>query len=133
MAHRSFRFPTGVGISSLLVIFAVLCLSVLGILSLSEAQTQKTLADKAQQYTQAYYDADCRAQEILARLRTGEIPPGVTGENGTYSYCCEISDTQALWVQVTVEKENYRIQRWQTISSVHWQPEENLPVWNGGE
>ena len=133
MANRSFRFPTGVGISSLLVIFAVLCLSVFAVLSLSEAQIQKALGDKTQGQIEAYYDADCRAQEILAKLRVGEVPPEVTGENGNYSYCCKISDTQTLWVQVRIEKENYQILRWQTVSSVQWQPEDDLPVWNGSE
>lgn len=133
MGSKTFRFPTGVGICSLLVIFAVLCLSVFGMMSLSEAQTQKNLGDKAQQYIQAYYGADCQAQEILAKLRLGEIPQGVDGENGDYSYCCEISETQVLWVQVTVKDEGYQIRRWQVVSAAQWQPEEKLPVWNGEE
>lgn len=133
MGNKAFRFPTGVGICSLLVIFAVLCLSVFGMLSLSEAQTQKTLGDKTQQSIQAYYTADCHAQEILAKLRLGEIPQGVTGENGDYSYCCEISDTQVLMVRVEIQGESYHIRRWQVVSAAQWQPEEKLPVWTGEE
>lgn len=133
MNKKAFQFPTGVGVSSLVVIFAVLCMSVFGVLSLSEAQTQNALGEKNRQHIENYYKADCRAQEILAKLRMGEVPPGVIGENGSYSYYCEISDTQTLWVQVKLEDGNYDIQRWQTVSSVQWQPEKDFPVWQGKE
>lgn len=64
-----------VGGSSLLVIFAVLCLTVFAVLSLTQAQADRRLAQSSWSAVTGYYRADCQAQEILSRLRAGEAPP----------------------------------------------------------
>ena len=69
-----------VGGSSLLVIFAVLCLTVFAMLSLTQAQADRRLAQNSWSAVTGYYRADCQAQEILAQLRAGERPDGVTAE-----------------------------------------------------
>lgn len=125
------RIPTGLGISSLLVIFSVLCICVFVMLSASAAKNQQDLTESAQQSVTDYYAADSRAQEILARLRSGERPEGVTEENGIYSYSCPISENRILAVSVRVWVMEYEILRWQAVSTAHWQPEETLPVWQG--
>lgn len=125
--------PPVVGASSLLVIFAVLCLTVFALLSVSTVQADGRLADKTQAAVSGYYTADCQAEEILAQLRAGEIPQGVSLEDGIFSYGCPISDTQTLAVQVTVNESAYTILRWQAVSTVHWQSDNRLPVWSGQE
>ena len=69
--------PAAVGGSSLLVIFAVLCLTVFALLSLSSVQAERRLADAATQSVVDYYQADLRAEEIFARLRDGEQIAGI--------------------------------------------------------
>ena len=69
-----------VGGSSLLVIFAVLCLTVFAMLSLTQAQADRRLAQNSWSAVTGYYQADCQAQEILSQLRAGERPDGVTAE-----------------------------------------------------
>ena len=130
MNKKSFRFPP-VGGSSLLVIFAVLCLTIFALLSLSTAQAGSRLSDESAQAVSAYYQADCQAEEILARLRSGEVPDGVTAEGNVYSYTCPISDTQALEICVRLEQEHYTILRWQAVSTVDWQPDDSLNLWDG--
>lgn len=125
------RIPTGLGLSSLLVIFGVLCLCVFVMLSASTVKNQQTLTRKAQESVTDYYAADSRAQEILARLRGGERPEGVTEENGIYSYSCPISEDRVLAVSVRVWGTEYEILRWQSVSTADWQPEDTLPVWQG--
>ena len=119
------------GASSLLVIFAVLCLTVFALLSISTVRADGRLGDKVQSAVTGYYQADCRAEGILARLRSGEIPEGVSVENGIYTYACPISDTQVLAVQVTITESSYRILRWQTMSTVRWEADDRIPVWDG--
>lgn len=129
MARRS--IPTGLGISSLLVIFGVLCLCVFALLSASTVQSQQRLSRQGTQAVTGYYRADAQAQEILARLRTGQVPPAVREENGLYSYCCAVSETQVLQVTVRLRGSEYEILRWQTVSAADWNPDDSLPVWDG--
>lgn len=75
---RKGKFPlNAVGISSLLVIFAVLCLTVFALLSVSTVQAQLRLAESTRSAITGYYRADAEAEEILAKLRAGEISEGV--------------------------------------------------------
>lgn len=120
-----------VGLSSLLVIFAVLCLTVFTLLSVSTVSAHQRLAQSSRQAITDYYQADSQAEEILAKLRSGEVPQGVTREGNQYTYSCPISDTQTLVVRVEVAGENYQILRWQAISTENWEAEDKLPVWDG--
>lgn len=132
MAKKQHSGIPPVGGSSLLVIFAVLCLTCFALLSLSTVRASGRLGDAAAQSTAAYYQADCQAETILARLRAGERPPEVT-ENGTlYTYACPISDTQTLQVAVRITGEDYTILRWQAVSTTDWKPDDSLVVWDGG-
>lgn len=123
-------FPP-VGVSSLLVIFAVLCLTVFALLSVSTVRADARLQQQAAAAVTGWYEADCAAEEILARLRSGEIPEGVSESNGVYTYACPVSGTQTLAVAVKVEGSDYEILRWQAVSTVDWQAGDQLPVWQG--
>lgn len=124
--------PPAVGGSSLLVIFSVLCLTVFALLSLSTVQADRRLAETSAASVQAYYAADCRAEEILAQLRSGLRPEGVSGEENEYWYACPISDTQSLQVRVRVEGSEWTVLQWQAVSTVSWEADEGLDLWDGG-
>ena len=125
--------PPAVGGSSLLVIFAVLCLTVFALLGLSSVQAGGRLSDASAQAVTAYYEADCRAEEILSTLRQGTVPEGVEqGENGVYAYTCPISDTQTLEVRVRVDGADWTVLRWQAVSTAQWEADESLDLWDGG-
>lgn len=123
-------FPL-IGISSLLVIFAVLCLTVFALLSVSTVRADQRLRDRAAAAAEGYYAADCMAEEILARLRSGERPAHVEEADGVFRYACAISETQALAVEVAVTGTDYTVLRWQAVSTADWQADESLPVWTG--
>jgi len=132
MDKRKRAVPLPVGAGSLLAIFAVLCLTVFALLSLSTVQANVRLQEASSAAVTGYYRADCQAEEILARLRAGELPPGVTEDSRSiYHYTCPISDTQSLAVSAAVEGDTYTILRWQVVSTVQWQTEDSLPVWDG--
>ena len=124
-------FPPAVGGSSLLVIFAVLCLTVFALLSVSTVQAQRRLADSANQTVTGYYAAECSAHEILAELRSGKNPAAVSREGDIYTYACRITDNQALAVRVEVKGAEYRILRWQAVSTADWEADNRLPVFTG--
>lgn len=128
--HR-FSFPA-VGGSSLLVIFAVLCLTVFALLGLSTVQAGQRLSNASAEAVESYYQADTRAEEILARLRCGEMPEGVTVWDDRYAYECPISETRSLQVEVRLNGEEYTVLRWQAVSTVEWETDDSLLVWDGG-
>lgn len=125
------RIPTAVGLSSLLTILAVLCLTVFSLLSLSAAKADYRLGEKSRQSTAQYYNADCCAEIILADLRSGVVPQGVEAENGIYSFTCPISETQILQISVKILGTDYEILQWQAVSVTDWQADEKLHVWEG--
>ena len=131
MDNRKTASPPAVGASSLLVIFAVLCLTVFALLSISTVRADERLGDKAAAAVESYYEADCQAELILAQLRAGEMPEGVYRQGNVYSYSCAVSDSQSLAVQVRVNGAEYEVLRWQVIATAQWQAEEALPVWQG--
>lgn len=131
MNERQRFSPPAVGGSSLLVIFAVLCLTVFAMLALSTVQANGRLSDASAEAVTAYYAADAQAEAILAQLRAGRVPEDVTVTGETYTYTCPISDTQALEVEVRVNGTDYEVLRWQSVSTADWQADESLHVWDG--
>lgn len=125
------------GISSLLVIFAVLCLVVFAVLSISTVKADERLADRSADSVVKYYEAEGNAEIILALLRQGELPEGVTKNGITedgydiYGYECRISDTQKIEVETAVKGSEYRIIKWQSVYDAEWKADESIKVWDG--
>ena len=131
--RKSFSPPVVVGAVSLLTIFAVLCLAVFALLSVSTVQADGRLSEQSHSAVIGYYAADRTAEGILAQLRAGEVPEGVIDHGGgLYSYGCPISETQTLAVEVAIDGEHYTILRWQACSTADWVADDSLPVWDGG-
>ena len=120
-----------IGGSSLLVIFAVLCLTVFALLGFSTVQADKRLADVSIQAVSNYYAADCAAEEVLARLKSGELPEGVSKMGDVYVYSCTISPTQSL--QIEVRGSDWAILRWQALSTTDWTENTDVELWNGNQ
>ena len=135
MAEKRKFSPPVVGGSSLLVIFAVLCLVIFALLSLSTVTADVRLAEKSRDFVTEYYAADAEAEKLLARLRTGEIPDGVSTEEteeGTLCrYQCEISSTQGLSVEALITGSDYKLLRWQVISTEKFETDDSITVWSG--
>ena len=115
MKSRKHFSPPMVGGSSLLVIFAILCLTIFTLLALSTAQADSRLSDASIKAVSNYYTADMEAERILSLLRQGEMPAGVTRQGNVYSYSCPISETQDLIVEVILENDTWDILSWQAV------------------
>ena len=117
---------------SLLTVFAVLALTVFALLSLSTVRADERLSLASAQAVRDYYAADNGAQEILARLRAGEVPLDVTIDGGIYSYAVPISENQELQVELRVEGSIYTVLKWQAVSLGDWEEVEGeLHLWDG--
>ncbi len=147
-----------VGTSFLLVIFVIICLVLLGVLSLSGALRDKSYSDKVAEKTGRYYAAVSEAQHKLGEIDkalsemdkagdygiyledVGMIVSGLDGfvyrrdeEQAVLSYKVPVTESQSLFVEVEVldpEKGegNYKIVKWQEDSELVWEEEETLPV-----
>ena len=122
------QFPV-IGGSSLLVIFAVLCLTVFALLGLSTVHANQRLSDISVQAVADYYDADHRAEQILAQLRMGQLPEGVEQQGNVFRYACPVSATQTL--QVEVRSSDWTILRWQAVPTAQWEGDDTLNLWDG--
>ena len=141
--RRRPRFaPPAVGGISLLAVFAVLCLTVFALLGLSTVRADSRLSEVSAQAVADYYAADCAAQEILARMRSGAgVPEDMEFEvsiahyedrvETTYAYSCPISETQNLEVEVRMNGEDWQILRWQAVPAGEWELDEELSLWDG--
>ncbi|MBO5999644.1 MAG: hypothetical protein J6P87_08135 [Lachnospiraceae bacterium] len=146
------RSPVLIGVSSLLVIFSVLCLAVFAMLSLSTVQTDKKLITRTVEAVSARAAADVKAQMTLAGLREGlgqaaGEAAGVTDlrqEGNIWHYSCPVSDGRRLCVSVEIgsaggaagtdeadKGRDYRILRWQEEIIKDWVPDEDLDLWQG--
>ena len=156
------RTGLGVGASSILVIFVLLCLVTFATLSLVSARADQNLSQKAVDHTLEYYAASNEAEQILAQAdalfadcaaqaadetayralaarqlaQLGELE---TSDGAvTLRYTVPINENQTLCCEVAAVWPQqssdgfYRIDRWQVESSGEWQPDEGLPVYGGG-
>ena len=130
MKKRKMVSAPVIGGSSLLAVFAVLCLTIFSLLALHTALAEKRLSDAGAVGVAAYYDADLEAERIFARLRAGESVPGVTRQDGVYRYQCPVSENQTLWVALEQEGEQWRVLRWQTQVGTEL-TDDSLNVWDG--
>lgn len=132
MRTREQRFsPPTLGGSSLLVIFAVLCLTVFALLGLSTVQADSRLSEASANAVSAYYQADAQAESTLALLRSGQTPDWISVHGDIYSFVCPISETQELQVEVQHSGEAWTVLRWQAVSVTQWEADDSLDVWDG--
>lgn len=115
---KKHSFPTIFGSSSLLVIFAVLCLTVFCLLTLSTAQAELRLSKVSAKAAADYYKADAEAENIFAMIKSGDLPEGVSFDGNTYSYTCPISQTLNLYVEIASVDGKWEVICWQPVSSI---------------
>ncbi len=135
--------PFGTGISSLLMIFVVLCLTVFGVLAYMTARADDRLTQRSAQMVQAYYTADAKAEEALAVLDEAleKMPPQKALETAGFTLLqtsrvtsgemeIPVSGTRIYQLIVTVQGKNYQVIVRQTRDDAVWE-EEHLDVWDG--
>jgi len=135
----------GVGSASIVLVFAVLCLTVFSLITLVVANNNNALADAETKLVVGYYEADTLAENILAEIRrTGAIPDSALGveinsswdierEMEVASYICPLSDKKKLYVEIGIDSDSFTIISWQMLSIDEWEADDSLGVWLGGD
>lgn len=135
---------TGLGSTSLIMIFAVLCLTIFALLTLSTARANQALAEKNAEFSKEYYEADSRAVRIVAQIQeyaqTGEIPQTIdeiairqqeTEDGKTVTYCCPVNESQALSVELALECSDFTVVSWKLAQTAEWEADGSFSVWDG--
>lgn len=134
------RGGTVSGAVSLVMIFAVLCMTVFAVLTLSTAVGESKLAQATAQHTVDYYTADAQATEIAAALDGGSRQETVEGidiiytqsENGMQaSFAVPAGENQSLSVVLLLQNQSYDILKWELNYSGDWQADQSIAVWDG--
>ena len=147
------------GISSLILIFTVLCLVVFCTLSLASAKADSKLASKNEASVMNYYEADGRAEQLLKKINESAVRfagesadsaqfqgllyekygESYDGKNNTLSYTVEVGKEQILLVRLQLfnvgeikpDQKNYKLISWLIKNKEDYAVDESIPVWDG--
>jgi hypothetical protein len=140
------RNALGTGSVSLILVFAVLCLTIFALLTLSSAKSAHTLAHKTADSISDYYQADAAAETILAEIRADlaagtAIPAAIKGVDinisadtqanmETISYSLAMNERQNLQVQLSYDRDSAEllILSWQIDQISSWEGADNFEV-----
>lgn len=128
----------GVGSASVVLVFAVLCLTIFAVITYMNADSEQALANAEADLVTAFYEADALATQILDELLGGGTETGsVEGIEITWglfdsiSFNCPVSDIKELHVEATLYLTYYEVQVWQLRNIGEWMPDDSLPIWQG--
>jgi len=137
------RSGIGVGSASIILVFAVLCLTIFSLITFVVAGNEKSLVDAKVELVSGYYAADFLAEQILVDILAAEsIPESVRGvniytgwddelESETASFFCPISDIKALYVNLAVRDESFDVLSWRMYDVDDWTFDGSVNVWTG--
>lgn len=136
-----------IGITSLVVILTVLCLTIFSVLTLSTALNEKRLSEKSSIALKNYYKAETYCGEIANAIgKMWEEKKDSTElqafaakndldckkeENEIYfSYHYPIDENQALFVTLCVG-DTFEIQSWCIQTTKEWVADQSMQIWDG--
>jgi len=137
----------GAGSASIVLVFAVLCLTIFSLITFIVAENGKALVDAEARFVVGYYNADAQAERIVAELlKTDTIPPAINGveittedglsqgfgpETEVVSFSCEIpKSSMVLFVRLIINNDRtYEILSWKMQDTAYWDTDVFLDLW----
>ena len=137
------RGGIGVGSASIVLIFAVLCLTIFSLITFVVAGNDKSLTDAKVRLVTGYYEADALAERILADILDSDTVSAELHGVSIHTrwdesldaeviyFFCPISDIKALYVNLVIRDDSFDILSWRMYSVDEWTIDESLNVWSG--
>ena len=155
------RFHIGTGVSSLIMILVVLCLTVFGVLSYTTARADAALTQKSLDAAGAYYSAASQMERMLAQVdgvlaeaekqsggsrqayisKAKEALSGLDGAKAeqagdglTLTLDQSLQDGRTLRAVLSVPSQGairYEIQSYKLLPGQNWSPDSDVQVWPG--
>lgn len=139
-----------IGISSMIFIFSVLCIAVFCLLSLSDARSALSFAERHASSVQIYYDADAKAQKLICDYRRlyktygnisscldeilTDIPDESSigqNERGNITLSIPMESGQTLFSELSPDGE--QIFSYYVYNSSEYIIDTSLPIWGGND
>lgn len=135
-----------VGSASIIMVFAVLCLTIFSVLSFTTSSSDLRLSLRASKSISDYYAAELRAQDTILFINQ-QIKEGKTLDNlkmhleevdlessdFTIRFSEAVDDRRMLLVELTFDKDyNMTVTRWNLLASKDWVPDFGMDIWSGG-
>lgn len=145
------KSKVNIGSSSLILIFIILCLSVFGLLSLTSARSDLSLAQKNAQAVQGFYEADSQGETFVqmvdqalqesqdeAQLKMALGAYYQAGSDGAASMAVtdiSMERGQVLHIELALEpeKKRYEVKTWKVFNAEEYEIDDSMPVWTGSE
>jgi hypothetical protein len=128
----------GVGSASIVLVFAVLCLTIFAVISYAASTSNSALVDVEKNMIQSYYQADVTAEKIFSELlNTGDVPESILGvelESGwdwdleaeIVSFTVEISEMRELYVAIAFHEDHTDIVEWRMRNTGNWETDDGF-------
>ena len=145
----------GVGSSSIIMIFVVLCLTTFSLLSYTSSRASLKFANKSKDYVSLFSEAELKAnqilsdidlklisvassddykKEVLALCQFEGVKSIVNSDCFIVSYSINITNNNCLLVELKIplapEKQRYEIVKWNTFSTEHDYKNKDT-IWDG--
>lgn len=144
----------GVGYVSVMLVFAVICLTIFAVLSFKAAMSTDSFNERSGEFIRQYYAADTSAKKTLSQLNdcaydaknsgffedafadSAQDIEGVTvmpvQRGFSVSYAVTINERQELLVNVIFDYNGeYTIEQWQSREIYEENSDSHLGVWDG--
>ena len=133
----------GVGSASIVLVFAVLCLTVFSLITYVVAGNDRSLVEAKIGLVSGYYEADALAEQILLELLAAdETPQNIQGVNiytrwddergvETTYFFCKISEIKSLYVHLILRDDSFDILTWRMYDTDEWEFDNSINVWPG--
>lgn len=145
-----------VGSASIVMVFAVLCLTIFSALTYMTALSEKRLTDKSSEAIKNFYFADTACENSLADIRKlakncntaqelknsletanfalpDDFKTELIGDVLYMTYSKSIESRQALYVELSYGGKTVDVLCWQAADVSGWQFDDHLDIWTGGE
>ena len=116
-----------IGISSIVLIFMILCLAVFSLLSLSDAKSALTFAQKRAETVQIFYEADIEAQKFIRDYRA--LDAEQKQSETTIVYELPMRSGQTLHLELSADGSD--ILSYYVYNNTDYVIDSDLPVWGG--
>ena len=149
MAGQMSKHKINIGLTSLILIFIILCLATFSLLSLSSARGDQSLAARSARAVTEYYRADAegekwlkQADAILQKEMTKKamdqeeiqaLAKKMALELGFVSTDISMDRGQALHIDLalTGDENRYEVRSWYVYDSGNYEIDDFMPVWDG--
>ncbi len=157
MAGQTSKHKVNIGLTSLILIFIILCLATFSLLSLSSARGDQSLAARSAQAVTEYYRADAQGEKWLKQadaILQKEAVTGIVSQEEIQSLVkkvasqlgCNVDEEtgyintdifmergQALHIDLalTGDESRYEVKSWYVYDSGNYEIDDSMPVWGG--